>query len=144
MFCRSCGSRQRSTTQLSTILNSRGATTLLINRTSGKGLIVNSTSANGPLFRNPFLTSTGWCEKFFHFSRPKKGVNLLYLFWFFLLSLITIYHNWPKNIKNTNKNVLVSIKPRFSDKFFNFYAKNSNFPIFRKVQIILKITKKLK
>ena len=41
---------------------SRGATALLINRTSGKGLIVDSTSANGPLFRNPFLTSTGWCE----------------------------------------------------------------------------------
>ena len=51
-------------------LISRGATGLLINRvakvkTSGKGLIVDSTSANGPLFRNPFLTSTGWCEKYF-------------------------------------------------------------------------------
>ena len=43
--------------------DSRGATALLINRTSGKGLIVDPTSANGPLFRNPFLTSTGWCEK---------------------------------------------------------------------------------
>ena len=38
---------------------------------------------------------------------------------------------------------LVSIKPKFSDKFFNFYEKNSNFTIFRKVLIILKITKKL-
>ena len=47
------------------IRNNRGATALLINRTSGKGLIVDSTSANGPLFRNPFLTSTGWCGKYF-------------------------------------------------------------------------------
>ena len=62
----------------------------LINRSSGKGLIVDSTSANGLLLENSFLTSTGWCEKyfftFFHFSRPKKGVNLLFfksLFFFF-------------------------------------------------------------
>ena len=47
------------------INNSRGATALLINRTSGKGLIVDSTAANGPLFRKPFLSSTGWCEKYF-------------------------------------------------------------------------------
>ena len=69
----------------------------LINRSSGKGVIVDSTSANGLLLENSFLTSTGWCEiffTFFHFSRPKKGVNLLFfksLLFFFLLSLITIY-----------------------------------------------------
>ena len=40
---------------ISALTISRGATALLINRTSGKGLIVDSTSANGPLFRNPFL-----------------------------------------------------------------------------------------
>ena len=44
---------------------SRGATALLINRACGKGLIVDSTSANSPLLGNPFLTSTGWCEKYF-------------------------------------------------------------------------------
>ena len=44
---------------------SRGATALLINRASGKGLIVDSTSTNGPLLGNPFLRSTGWCEKYF-------------------------------------------------------------------------------
>ena len=123
------------------VLNSRGATALLINRTSGKGLIVHSTSANGPLFRNPFLTSTGWCEKYFlyvfHFSRPKKGVNLLLLFLnkyfdFFSLSLITIYPNWPTNIINTIKEVLVSTKPKFRDKLFNFDEKNANFTFFRK------------
>ena len=77
----------------------------------------------------------------------KKGVNLIFFsknkyFDFFSLSLITIYLNRPKNIINTIKEVLVSIKPKFSEKFFNFYEKNSNFTIFRKVQIILKITKK--
>ena len=46
---------------------SRGATALLINRASGKGLIVDSTSANGPLLGNPFLTSTGWCKKYFFY-----------------------------------------------------------------------------
>ena len=63
---------------------SRGATALLINRTSGKGLIVDSTSANGPLLGNPFLTSTGWCENYFLYVfslfATKKGVNLLLFF----------------------------------------------------------------
>ena len=40
-------------------------------------------------------------------------------------------------IINTIKDVLVSIKPKFSDKFFNFYEENANFIFFRKVQIIL-------
>ena len=67
----------------------------------------------------------------------KKGVNLIFFsknkyFDFFLLSLITIYPNWPKNIINTIKDVLVSIKPKFSDKFFNFYEKNANFYFFQK------------
>ena len=48
-------------------LHSMGATALLINRASGKGLIVDSTSANGPLLGNPFLTSTGWCKKYFFY-----------------------------------------------------------------------------
>ena len=42
---------------------------------------------------------------------------------------------------NTIKDVLVSIKPKLSDKLFNFEEKNASFTIFRKVQIILKITK---
>ena len=123
---------------------SRGATALLINRTSGKGLIVDSTSANGPLFRNLFLTSIFYT--FFHFSRPKKGVNLLFfqkinILIFFSLSLITIYPNGTTNIINTIKDVLVSIKPKLSDKLINFEEKNASFTIFRKVQIIFKITK---
>ena len=81
----------------------------------------------------------------------KKGVNLIsnlifsknkYLD-FFLPSLITIYPNWPENILNTIKDVLVSIKPKFSYKFFNFYEKNANFTFSRKVQIIFNITKKV-
>ena len=84
---------------------------------------------------------------FFHFSRPKKGVNLLLFFKkknisIFSLSIITVYPNCPTNIINTIKDVLVSIKPEFNDKLFNFDEKKSNFTIFRKVQIILKITKK--
>ena len=51
--------------QITALPYSRRATALLINRASGKGLIVDSTSANGPLLGNPFLTSTGWCEKYF-------------------------------------------------------------------------------
>ena len=81
------------------------------------------------------------------FSSPdKKGVNLIFfskkkISQFFLLSLITIYRNWPKNIINTIKDVLVSIKPKFSYKFFNFYEENANFTFFRKVQIILILQK---
>ena len=83
---------------------------------------------------------------FFHFSQPKKGVNLLLLKKknILILSIVT-HHNISQlthKYKNTTKDVLVSIKPKFSDKFFNFYEKNSYFTIFRKVQIILKITKK--
>ena len=48
---------------------SRGATALLINRASGKGLIVDSTSTNGA--KSILFT-------FSHFSRPKKGVNLFF------------------------------------------------------------------
>ena len=48
-----------------------------------------------------------------------QKINIL----IFLLSVITLYPNWPKNIISTIKNVLVSIKPKFSDKFFDFYAK---------------------
>ena len=123
---------------------SRGATALLINRTSGKGLIVDSTSANGPLFRNLFLTSI--FHTFFHFSRPKKGVNLLLFFQkiniliFFSLSLITIYPNRTTNIINTIKDVLVSIKPKLSDKLFNFEEK---FHYFQKSSNYFKNYKKL-
>ena len=49
----------------------------------------------------------------------------------------------PKNKINIIKDVLVSSKSKFSDKLFNFYEKNANFTIFRKVQIIFNITKKL-
>ena len=63
---------------------SRGATALLINRASDKGMIVDSTSANGPLLGNPFLASTGWWEKylftFFSFFATKISVNLLSFF----------------------------------------------------------------
>ena len=62
---------------------------------------------------------------------------------FFSLSLITIYFNWPKNIINTIKDVLVSIKPKFSYKLFYFYEKNANFTFFRKIQIIFINPKKL-
>ena len=130
---------------------SRGAMALLINRASGKGLIVDSTSANGPLFRIPFLTSTGWCKKYFLYVFSifaiKKGRKSSFFsknkyFDFFTVThhnIFQLIHKYKKTIKD----VLVSIKPKFSNKFFNFNEKNSNFTIFRKVQIILKITKKL-
>ena len=78
----------------------------------------------------------------------KKGVNLIFfqkinILIFFSLSLVTKYPNLPKNIINTIKDVLVSIKPKFCDKFCNLYQKNANFTFFRKVEILFNTTKKL-
>ena len=66
---------------------------------------VDSTLVYGPFFRTSILRSTGWCDQ--------KGVNLFLNKYFdFLLSLITIYPNRPKN---TIKCVLVKNRPKFSD-----------------------------
>ena len=74
--------------------------------------------------------------------RDEKSVNLLYFHFFFLMSLITIYSNWPKNIKkNIIKGVLVSIKPKFSDKFSNFYEKNQNSLFSKKFKLFLILQK---
>ena len=91
-----------------------------------------------------------WCYDLYPRSfilATQKGVNLIFFskneYFDFFTALITIYSNWPKNIINKIKDVLVSIKPKFSYKLFNFYEKNANFTFFRKVKIIFNITKQL-
>ena len=84
------------------ITYSRGATTLLINRTSGKCLIVDSTSANGPLFRIPFLTSTGWCEKYFLYvfslfatKKRRKSSSFFQKISILIFSTVTHHNIYP-------------------------------------------------
>ena len=65
---------------------------------------------------------------FFNVWRPKNGVNLFF-FQIDIQILFTVTnHNKPisqlnQNTINKIKDVLVNIKPKFSDKLFNFYEK---------------------
>ena len=82
----------------------------------------------------------------FAFRGQKKGGNLLFFPNLLLFFPTVTHHNISKLIQkynNTMKEVLISIKSKFSDRLFNFYEKNANLMLFRKIQIIFNITKKL-